>query len=116
MEFSDKIKKYLDKGVEVSKNAFDKGVEVSKTAISKASNAVQDFSDKSVVRIERRQFETKRDEQFAVLGKKVAEKIINENAQSIKADDEDVIAIIEEIKHCNEELARRDEALAQSHD
>ena len=111
MEFGDKIKKYFDKGVEVSKNAFDKGVEASKSALNKASNVVQDFSDKSVVRIERRQFETKRDEQFAELGKRVAAKIINEQEQAVRADDSEIVGIIEEIKRCEGEIAKREEAL-----
>ena len=74
MAIGDKIKRYFDKGVEASKTAFDKGMEASKTALNKASNAVQDFSDKSVVRIEKHQFETKKEEQLLALGKKVFEK------------------------------------------
>ena len=37
--------------LEKMKEYFDKGIEVSKDAITKASGAVQDFGDKSVVKI-----------------------------------------------------------------
>ena len=106
MEISDKIKKYFDKGVEVSKNAFDKGVEVSKSALNKASNAVQDFSDKSVIRIERRQYESKRADAYSALGKLVAEKFIG-GAESVYAEDEEVATIVAEVRRFDEEIARR---------
>ena len=82
MAIGDKIKRYFDKGVTASKTAFDKGMEASKTAFNKASSAVQDFSDKSVVRIEKHQFETKKEEQLLALGKKVFEKFASECIKS----------------------------------
>ena len=56
MAFIDKVKDFMDKGVEVSK-----------TAITKAGDAVQDFSEKSVIRIDIKKLESK------------LEKLINEN-------------------------------------
>ena len=113
MAIGDKIKRYFDKGVVASKTAFDKGMEASKTALTKAGNAVQDFSDKSVVRIEKHQFETKKEEQLLALGKKVFEKFSGDAASVLRADDADIVPIIVEIKHCDEEIAKREEALAQ---
>ena len=113
MAIGDKIKRYFDKGVAVSKTAFDKGMEVSKTALSKASSAVQDLSDKSVVRIEKHQFETKKEEQLLALGKKVFEKFAGDTASAVRADDADIAPIVAEVKHCDEEIAKREEALAQ---
>ena len=78
MAIGDKIKRYFDKGVEASKTAFDKGMEASKTAFNKASSAVQDFSDKSVVRIEKHQFETKKEEE-ADTDQKEADQLIDED-------------------------------------
>ena len=49
----DEIKEKLQSGL-------DKFLDSSKKALGKAGNAVQDFSDKSVIRIEKHQFEVKR--------------------------------------------------------
>ena len=113
MAIGDKIRQYFDKGVAASKTAFDKGMEASKSAITKASSAVQDFSDKSVVRIEKHQFETKKEEQLLALGKKVFEKFSADSAASIHGGDADIAPIVAEVKHCDEEIAKRDTALAQ---
>ncbi|MCK9171389.1 MAG: hypothetical protein M0P01_13330 [Treponema sp.] len=113
MDISGKVKSYLDKGVSVSKNALDKGVEVSKKALDKAGAAVQDFSDKSVVRIEKHQFETKREEKIKDLGKLVADKIIGEKQVSVSAEDSDVSALISGIKHLNDEITKREAVLAE---
>lgn len=113
MAIGDTIKQYFDKGVTASKTAFDKGMEASKTALNKASNAVQDFSDKSVVRIEKHQFETKKEEQLLFLGKKVFERFSSDAASALHSDDADIAAIVAEVKHCDEEIAKREAALAQ---
>ena len=113
MAIGDKIRQYFDKGVAASKTAFDKGMEVSKTALNKASSAVQDFSDKSVVRIEKHQFETKKDEQLLALGKKVFERFSGDAASAVHGDDADIAPIVAEIKHCDKEIAKREAALAQ---
>ncbi|HAH63630.1 MAG TPA: hypothetical protein DCL73_16215, partial [Treponema sp.] len=112
MDVSEKVKAYFDKGVSVSKNAIDKGVEVSKKALNKAGAAVQDFSDKSVVRIEKHQFETKREEQLKALGKLVADKIITGGQSSFSAEDSDISVVITEIKHLDEEIAKREAILS----
>ena len=63
-EFGKKVKDGLEKFVKSSKDVF-----------GKAGEAVQNFSDKSVVRIEKMQFESKREEQYAKLGKLVADSL-----------------------------------------
>lgn len=112
-EYLDKGKDYFNKGMKVLKDAFDKGVEVSKSALNKAGDVVQDFGDKSVMRIEKHQFESKRNEHYALLGKKVAEKFINDNAVSVQADDAELSSIVDEIKRFGEEIAKREELLSQ---
>jgi len=113
MDISEKVKVYLDKGVIASKNAIDKGVEVSKKALDKAGSAVQNFSDKSVIRIEKHQFETKRDDQLMSLGKLVAEKVISGTSTSFSAEDSDISVIIDQIKLLNEEIAKREAVLTE---
>jgi len=113
MDVSEKVKTYFDKGVSVSKNAIDKSLEVSKKALNKAGAAVQDFSDKSVIRIEKHQFEAKREEQLKNLGKSVADKIIEKKQVSFSAEDSDISSFITEIKHLNEEIAKREAVLSE---
>lgn len=93
------------------KTSMDKVLESSKKALGKAGNAVQDFSDKSVIRIEKHQFEVKKDEQIKKLGTLTYEKFINDDTASLSAGEETVIAIIEEIRRLNAEIAQRDEKL-----
>jgi hypothetical protein len=112
MGVSEKVKEYFDKSVTVSKNAIDKSLEVSKKALDKAGAVVQDFSDKSVVRIEIHQFESKRDEQLRILGKKTADKIIKDGQESVSAGDADILPVIAEIKRINKEIEKREAVLA----
>ena len=67
MAFLDKMKEYLDKGVEVSKEA-----------LSKAGDAVQDFSDKSVTKIESHQLVSRQNKEYRSLGHAVL-KFFEEN-------------------------------------
>lgn len=112
MGVSEKVKEYFDKSVTVSKNAIDKSLEVSKKALDKAGAVVQDFSDKSVVRIEIHQFESKRDEQIRILGKKTADKLIKDGQESISSGDADILPIITEIKRINNEIEKREVILS----
>ena len=54
MAFVDKMKDFFDKSVEASKSAFEK-----------AGDAVQDFGDKSVAKIEIKKLEAKLEKQMA---------------------------------------------------
>ena len=54
------------------KGVVDKVFEVSKEAIGKAGNAVQKFSDTSVIKIEIRQFESKLKAQKAAIANEIA--------------------------------------------
>lgn len=111
MAISEKIKEYVDKGLEVSKTAFDKGVDASKKAFDKASNAVQDFGDKSILKIEKKQFESKRDNEYAKLGKRCAEKFFA--GEEVNASDEDAKIILDEIARLTNEIKAREETLAK---
>jgi malonyl CoA-acyl carrier protein transacylase len=105
MAFLDKMKEYLDKGVEVSKEA-----------LSKAGEAVQDFSDKSVTKIESHQLVSRQNKEYRLLGQAV-EKFFAENpGASLSADHSVISGILEEIKRLEKEIAQREEILkAQEH-
>ena len=99
-ELKEKFKKGLDK-------VFNK----SKRALGKAGNAVQNFSDKSVIKIEKHQFESKKQEQICKLGQLAFEKFNNNDTAVLSASEESVVAIFEEIKKIDDEIAKRAELL-----
>lgn len=100
MAFVEKMKSYLDKGVEASKDAF-----------SKAGSAVQSFGDKSVVRIEKKQLEIKLQQEKLNLGILVYDILSGEDKITLSNDDSRVSGIIAEISRLKNEIEKRDEAL-----
>ena len=100
MAFLDKMKEYLDKGVEVSKEA-----------LSKAGDAVQDFSDKSVTKIETHQLISRQNKEYRALGQAVL-KFFEENpSASLSADNSLISGIMAEIQRLEKEIVQREESL-----
>lgn len=64
-EITSKVKEMLTKGAKASKDAFEK-----------AGDKVQDFTDKSVVKLEKHQLETKRDCKYEELGLKLSQMLL----------------------------------------
>lgn len=100
MAFIDKMKEYLDKGVEVSKEA-----------LSKAGDAVQDFSDKSVTKIETHQLVSRQNKEYRALGQAVCRFFEDNPSGSLTADDSCIVGIIQEINRLDKEIVRREESL-----
>lgn len=67
------------------KDAISKGAKASKEAFEKAGNKIQDFTDKSFLKIEIHQLETKRDCKYEELGLKISELLL----KGMKIDFED---------------------------
>ena len=67
------------------KNAISKGAKASKEAFEKAGNKIQNFTDKSVLKMEIRQLETKRDCKYEELGLKISDLLL----KGLKIDFED---------------------------
>lgn len=88
------------------KGVVDKVFEVSKEAIGKAGNAVQKFSDTSVIKIEIRQFESKLKAQKALLGD-VVEKALENNQSQLDLNTEEITAIANEIARIKTEISNR---------
>lgn len=100
MAFLEKMKEYLDKGVEVSKEA-----------LSKAGDVVQDFSDKSVTKIESHQLVSRQNKEYRALGQAV-QKFFEENpTATLSADNSAISGIMAEIKRLEKEIAQREESL-----
>ncbi len=86
------------------KALFSKGAEASKEAFEKAGDKVQNFTDKSVIKIEIKQLESKLEAKFAEYGK-----IYFENS---KPTEETVKLLRNEITELQKEIQSKQEALA----
>lgn len=92
---------------------FSKGAKASKEAIEKAGDKVQDFTDKSVLKIEKKQLESKRDESYLELGKVIANLMTNGLQLPIENEDDkkNVAAIQKEIKSLDKQIAEKDKEI-----
>lgn len=99
-DFLEKMKSYLDKGVEVSKEA-----------VKTAGARVQDFGDKSMTLIEVRQLEGKIQHSLQQLGLRVYEMLSEDADKAVSADDEVIQSCINEITYLNKEIDKRNSQL-----
>ena len=83
---------------------MDRFVESSKKALGAAGEAVQDFSSKSVILIEKTHLEAKLSEQYKRLGKFIAIKLIVDASSVVSVADTDVAHILTEIKVLSEKI------------
>jgi len=91
------------------KNFISKSSDVTKSAFSKASNAVQKFSDKSVLKIEIKQMESKKEKLFTKIGKHLSSVLANENVDLMNlqnSNDEKISTLLEEIKTFQAEIVQ----------
>ena len=91
------------------KNFISKSSDVTKSAFSKASNAVQKFSDKSVLKIEIKQMESKKEKLFTKIGKHLSSVLSNENVDLMNlqnSNDEKISTFVEEIKTFQAEIVQ----------
>ncbi len=100
-EIKENVKKYVDIGVEKSKIAF-----------KKAGGAIQKFGDESVTRLEKRQFEAKRERELRDLGLLVWEMIKSESETANLKENDKISPLLEKLRNYEEEIARREEALS----
>ena len=99
-------------------NYIDKGVEVSKKGLKSAGEAINDFSDKSVLRIELSQFKGKRAKACATLGADIYELYSKNSSSQVNTIDlsstPSILATIEEIKKLDEKIASHEELLKET--
>ncbi len=99
-EFKEKLKAGMDKVVASSKKAFQK-----------TETAVRKLSDQSVIRIEIRQFESKKKDEIRNLGQLALEKFTGDSTAVLSASDENVVKITDAIKGIEKEIQTRQEKL-----
>lgn len=95
------------------KGGLEKGYAASKKGLAKAGVAIQKFSDKSVVAVEKKQLEAKRKKSYVRLGEIAAKKLSAKNASPISVSDEDVAALLKEIAGFNKEIAKCEKQLKE---
>lgn len=93
------------------KGTVDKIFDASKRALGKAGKAVQDFSDKSVIKIEIRQIESKIKAKKTEIGELVYDSIISNN--EINTQNEKIQSLIKEITELNKDIEERSVSLTQ---
>ena len=95
------------------KDLFSRGTQASKQALEKAGDKVQDFTDKSVTKIEIHRLETKRNCKYEEMGLKLSQMLLEgasitcENAEDIKILND----IQEEIKNLAEQIREKENEL-----
>ena len=103
----------MEEAKEKAKDVMDKVVVSSKDAFSKAGNAIQKFSDKSVLKIEIMQLKSKRKNAVSKLGVYAEKKFYAENAESISRSEDEVSKLLDEIKNLDSQINERTEQLNQ---
>ncbi len=95
------------------KDLFTRGTQASKEALEKAGDKVQDFTDKSVTKIEIHKLEIKRDCKYEEMGLKLSQMLLQgasitcENVEDIKILND----IQEEIKNLSEQIREKEKEL-----
>ena len=100
MSFKEEIQKYLEIGIQASKEA-----------VSKAGVAVSKFGDESVIRVEKFQFQNQLKQEISALGLDVLKAFEDDSKDTLKAEDAEIAAHIEKIKSLKAEIAKREEQL-----
>lgn len=95
------------------KSLFSKGAKATKDVFEKTGDKVQDFTDKSVIKIEKHQLETKRDCKYEELGLKLSQMMI-EGATINCSNPEDINIlsdIQEEIKNLSDQIREKEKLI-----
>lgn len=96
MNFFDRMKDFMDKGIEVSKDA-----------LMKAGSKVQDLGDKGVTKIEAVQLQHKLEKEFSSLGLQTWDILCQQKEGSIDSGDSRISGILDEIARLKNELEKR---------
>ena len=106
MEFNDlenKVKSWFSKSAKASKQAFEK-----------AGDKVQDFTDRSVLKVEKKQLETKRESYYSLLGKNLYELFVKDEVELTVKNDEDkksLISLKNEIESLSEQIEEKEKEI-----
>ena len=99
--FVDKVKEYVDHGIEISKDAM-----------GKVCNSVEDFGERSSIRLEITTLQTKKKKAFRTLGETVYNKLCVEKVSTLDVNDESLSALLASIETLSNDIAAKEEQLA----
>ncbi|MCQ2586359.1 MAG: hypothetical protein MJ185_12285 [Treponema sp.] len=90
---------------------FGKGAESTKNAVTKAGSAIQDFSDKSVLKLDIKKLESERKNIFAELGEYTSQVLVS--LDTVSKSDEKIVDCLLRISQVNEKIAAKEKALSE---
>jgi hypothetical protein len=93
------------------KDCFDRGVEISRKALEKADNAVQQFGEQSVLRLDINSLRSKKEKQFAKLGEFVYADFTEKNMTQVNREDNDIVSAMVEVEDIEKEIEKREKKL-----
>ncbi len=97
------------------KDLFSRGSQVSKEVFEKAGDKVQDFTDKSVTKLEIHKLETKRDCKYEEMGLKLSQMLLQ--GAAITCDNVEDIKILndiqEEIKNLSDQIREKEKSVSE---
>ncbi len=96
--------------VEKAKELFGKGTEVSKKAVKDAGNAIQEFSDKSVLKLEIKKLESNRKDTCSEFGEYTFG--LFKDSDSVQKSDEKIKAFLDKILEIDNNIAIKEKALS----
>ena len=104
----DDLKEDLNKG----KEYLNKGLAVSREALTEAGKAVSKFKDESALKIEIQQLKSQIKKDKAALGERACKAFIEEGAEALPADDEEVVKLLEDIRKAQSDIQEREDKLS----
>ena len=93
------------------KGAIDKGVDSSKDLFGKARERAKDVGERGVIRFEIMQLESQAEKLVAKLGSIAYERLTEEGATALTPDSAEVSQILEEIREVRSRIAEKEAAL-----
>jgi len=103
MSIEETLKSFLSKSAEVSKNAF-----------TKAGDAVQEFSDKSVVKLDKKKLEMQKSKKLSELGALAYDAFTKDNKSTFSSSDEAAKLLIDELKVLDKQIEEKEELLSEA--
>ena len=93
------------------KNAMEKGLEGSRDLLGKAKDRAQDLGERGVLRLEIMQLENQAEKQIAKLGARAYEALVTEQRMQIDKETEGISELIAEIDRIRETIREKEAAL-----
>ena len=103
MAFVEDVKKYVDKGITASKDAF-----------SKAGSAAERFGGQGVKRVELLQLSSQLTQNYAKLGEAVFDAVEASPEATVSARADGIAPLVEKIARLKKDIAERESALKNS--